>query len=76
MTEPSYYNVTGQEPFGLGDGPRLSTVSQVTKREIPVGVIFRDFAHEKKVHNGLVGLLLLRSLLLFSSSHLSTLSSH
>jgi len=76
MSEPGYYHVTGQEPCGLEDGPRLSTVLQVTKGEIPVGVIFCDFAHEKKVLNRLVGLLLLRSLLLVSSFHLSTLSSY
>jgi hypothetical protein len=76
MSEPSDYHVTGQEPYGPEDGPRFSTVSQVTKEEIPVGVIFCDFAHEKKVHNKLVGLFLLRSLLLVSPFHLSTLSPH
>jgi len=76
MSEPSHYHVTGQEPCGPKDRPRLSAVSQATKWEIPVGVIFCDFAHEKKVHNGLVGLLLLRPLLLVSSFCLSALSSH
>ena len=76
MSDPSYSYVTGQQPCEPEDGQRLSSVSQVTKGEIPVGVIFCDFAPDKEVHNRLVGLSLLRSLLLVSSLHLSTLSSH